>query len=100
MEPSVALLRRSARVVGVEMAVDAKELQRGLADVKLQEPLEEDGVAMKEMESVVTKKRETVQEEQTARHESGLALDAPVGVLIEGEVVAFESRGESGRLME
>jgi hypothetical protein len=50
----------------LELAVEAEELQRGLAGVELEETLEEDGIALEEMESVVAKEREAVHKKQTA----------------------------------
>ena len=50
----------------MELAVEAEELQRGLAGVELEETLEEDGIVLEEMESVVAKEREAVHKKQTA----------------------------------
>jgi hypothetical protein len=75
-------------------------LERGLADVNLQEALEEPGRALEGAEDAVAKEWRAIHEEQGAGHAAGKALDAAVGLLVEGEVVGAERFGQRYGLAE
>src|ERR1700722_351978 len=83
-----------------EETVEAEEAYRGVADVHLEEAGEELRVALEGVESAGAEAGIAVHEEQAAGHEAGDALDAAMGVLVGGEVVGFERRGEGGGLSE
>jgi hypothetical protein len=73
-------------------------LERGVAYVHLKKALEETGGALKGAEHAVANEWRAVHKEQAAGHEGGKALDAAVGLLIEGQVVGAEGIGQSGGL--
>src|SRR5258708_35683067 len=73
-------------------------LERGVADVHLEEALEEPGGSSGGAEDAVANEWRAVHEQQAAGHSPGKALDAAVSLLIEVEVVGAERVGQSGGL--
>jgi hypothetical protein len=81
-------------------ALGVEEVERGVADVNLEEAGEELRVALEGGEDAGTQLGVAIHEEEAAGHEGGKALDAAVGLLVGGEVVGVESVGEGGGLTE
>ena len=66
----------------------------------LQKPLEERRAAAEGVDDCFAETGRAVHEEKAARHDAGEALDTPVSMLVEGEIVRFERRSERGGLTE
>jgi len=65
-----------------------------VAYVDLEQSLEEPGIVLEDVQSVVAETWGAVHQEQAARHKPREALNAAVCVLVGGEVVVFECGGE------
>jgi hypothetical protein len=83
-----------------EEAVGAEDTKRGLTNVYLKELLEEERAALEGAEELVAKARRAIQQKKRAGHEARETLDAPVSLLIEGEIVILECGCESRGLAE
>ena len=78
----------------MQHAVLSDERQSRVAKVNLQQVLEEPRIALEDVQGSITDAGRTIHEEHTLGHEGGKKLDAAVGLLVGGEVIALECRSE------
>jgi hypothetical protein len=91
--PCTTLVGKAVEAGGEE-ALGTEESKRRVADVLLQQLLEEDWVALEDAENTVTDARGAIHQKQAAGHETWKALNASVGLLVEVEIVGLECAGE------
>ena len=84
----------------MQQAADSEVTEGGMANVDLEQALEEPRVALQDVEGAITQARGTVHQKQGAGHEGGKTLDAAVGLLVGDEVVVAEGGGEGSGLAE
>ena len=65
-----------------------------MADMELEQALEQPRVALEEVEGAVADACEAIHQKQAFRHDGWQPLDAAVSLLVHGEVVCLERLGE------
>ena len=65
-----------------------------MADVEMEKIFEEEGATLKGAEGEGAEVGEAVHEEQAAGHDAGNALNAAMGILVEGEIFFVKGGGE------
>ena len=74
--------------------MNSREKETCMADMELEQTIEEPRVALEEVEGAVADAREAIHQKQAFGHDGGEPLDAAVSLLIGGEVVRLERRCE------